>query len=128
MDFSFGPLALHAMGCSRILKGIDILVTTLDYQSWDQMESTNNDEWFNMRRFNAEIVGGSVVSVQVSPWHDLVIRLDNDVMIECLVANACPHYGKELEQWVLFESTGDGNGTFLTVYNKMVDFHENSEA
>ena len=92
------------------------------------MESTNNDEWFNMRRFNAEIVGGSVVSVQVSPWHDLVIRLDNDVMIECLVANACPHYGKELEQWVLFESTGDGNGTFLTVYNKMVDFHENSEA
>lgn len=32
------------------------------------------------------------------------------------------------EQWVLFEPTGDGSGTFLTVYNKMVDFHENSEA
>ncbi len=23
MDFSFGPLALHAMGCTRILKGSD---------------------------------------------------------------------------------------------------------
>lgn len=43
------------------------------------------------------------------------------------MANAYPHYGKELEQWMLFEPTGDGNGTFLAVYNKMVDFYEKSE-
>lgn len=56
--FDFAPLALHAMGCSRIIKNNDILVTVPDYQSWDQVESTHNDEWFNMKKFNSEIVGG----------------------------------------------------------------------
>ena len=124
LDFCFGSLVLHAMGCTRIIKGSDILVTTLDYQSWDRMESTNNDEWFNMKRFHPEIVGGNVVSAQVSSWNDLCIRLDNGIVIECLIANAWPHYEEELEQWVLFEPFGDGRGTFLTVYNKSVDFHE----
>lgn len=126
LDFGFGALVLHAMGCTRVIKDNDILVTTIDYQSWDQEESTNNDEWFNMGKFHSEIVGGSVVSVRTSPWNDLHIRMDNGVMIECLVANAYPHYGEELEQWVLFEHTGDGSGTFLTVYNKSVDFREGS--
>ncbi|MDE7325908.1 MAG: hypothetical protein K2N63_06500 [Lachnospiraceae bacterium] len=122
LDFNFEPLILHAMGCSRIRKNDDILVTTLDYQSWDQMESTNNDEWFNMKKFNSEIVGGTVVSVEISPWNDLYIGLDNGVTIECLIANAYPHFTKEMEQWVLFEHTKDHSGTFLTVYNKSVDF------
>ncbi len=126
LDFGFGVLVLHAMGCSRVIKDNDILVTTIDYQSWDQEESTNNDEWFNMRRFHSEIMGGSVDSVRVSPWNDLHITMDNGVMIECLVANAYPHYEEELEQWVLFEPVGDGSGAFLTVYNKRVNFHEGS--
>ncbi len=124
LDFGFGELVLHGMGCSRIIKNNDILVTTLDYQSWDQAESTHNDEWFNLKRFHDEILGGSVVSVRVSPWHDLCIRLDNGVMIECLVANAWPHYEEALEQWVLFRPVGKGRGTFLTVYNKDVAFWE----
>ena len=113
LDFGFGELVLHGMGCSRIIKNNDILVTTLDYQSWDQAE-----------RFHDEILGGSVVSVRVSPWHDLCIQLDNGVMIECLVANAWPHYEEALEQWVLFRPAGKGRGTFLTVYNKDVAFWE----
>lgn len=126
LDFSFGGLVLHAMGCSRVIKGEDILITTLDYQSWDQAESTNNDEWFNMGRFRPGILGGSVASVEVTPWNDLRVRMDNGVMIECLVANACPHYGEEQEQWVLFEPSGNGSGRFLTVYNRSVDFYEGS--
>lgn len=122
LDFDFEPLVLHAMGCSRIIKNNDILVTTLDYQSWDQVESTNNDEWFNSRKFNSEITGGSVISVELSPWNDLRIKLDNGVTIECLIANAYPHFEEEMEQWVLFEHTKDYSGTFLTVYNKSVDF------
>lgn len=120
--FDFAPLALHAMGCSRIIKNNDILVTVPDYLSWDQVESTHNDEWFNMKKFNSEIVGGTVTFVEISPWHDLRVRLDNGVTIECLIANAYPHYEEESEQWVLFEHTKDHSGTFLTVYNKSVDF------
>lgn len=122
LDFDFSPMVLHAMGCSRIIKNNDILVTTLDYQSWDLSESTHNDEWFNMERFNSEIIGGTVISVKVSPWHDLRIELDNNVVIECLIANAYPHYEKEQEQWVLFESSKNHHGTFLIVYNKGIDF------
>ena len=34
LTFDFFPLALHASGYARIIKNSDILVTTLDYQSW----------------------------------------------------------------------------------------------
>lgn len=127
LDFDFPPLALHAMGCSRIIKGNELLVTTLDYQSWDQSESTHNDEWFNVKAFHSEIVGGTVLSVHLSPWHDLRIELDNGVVIECLIANAQPHYADEQAQWVLFEPTKsrDGAGAFLTVYNKSIAFRKN---
>ena len=94
-DFDFAPLVLHAMGCSRVIK--------------------NNE-------FNSEIIDGIVISVKVSPWHDLRIELDNGVVIECLIANAYPHYVEEQEQWVLFEHTRDHSGTFLTVYNRSIDF------
>ena len=126
LDFDFAPLVLHAMGCSRVIKNNDILVSTLDYQSWDSFESTHNDEWFNVKKFNSEIIDGTVTSVKISPWHDLHIELDNDVIIECLIANAHPHYGEEREQWVLFEHTKDHSGTFLTVYNRSVDFCDKS--
>lgn len=123
LDFDFAPLALHAMGCSRVIKNNDILVTALDYLSWDLHESTHNDEWFNMEKFNSEIIDGTVISVEISPCHDLRIELDNNVVIECLIANAYPHYSEEKEQWVLFEPTKDHSGTFLTVYNKSIDFY-----
>lgn len=106
----------------------DILITTPDDQSWDQSESTNNDKSFNMRTFRSEIVGGTVISVEISPWHDLRIGLDNGVIIECLISNACPHYEEEPEQWVLFDPSKDHSGTFLTIYNKSVDFHDRSVA
>ncbi|MBD5460624.1 MAG: hypothetical protein HDR26_06740 [Lachnospiraceae bacterium] len=122
LDFDFAPLALHAMGCTRIIKNNDILVTTLDYQSWDLKESKHNDEWYNMEKFNSEIINGTVISVEISPYHDLRIGLDNNVVIECLIANAYPHYDDEQEQWVLFEPTKDHSGTFLTVYNKGIRF------
>lgn len=31
LDFDFSSMVLHAMGCSRIIKNNDILVTTFDY-------------------------------------------------------------------------------------------------
>lgn len=122
LDFDFAPLALDAIGCTRVIKSNDILVTTLDYQSWDLSESTHNDEWFNVKKFYSEMIGGTVISVEISPCHDLRITLDNDIVIECLIANAHPHYEEEQEQWVLFEPTKDHSGTYLTVYNKSINF------
>mgnify|MGYP000047784818 FL=1 len=99
------------------------MVTTLDYQSWDLSESTNNDEWFNVKQFHAEMIGGAVLSATLSPWNDLHIELDNGVIIECLIANSYPHYNDEQEQWVLFER-GKDHKLFLTVYSKRVEFIE----
>lgn len=124
LDFDFGTLTLHAMGCSRVIKNNDILVTVPDYQAWDGVESRHNDEWYNTERFRAEITGGIVCSTEVSPWNDLRVILDNGCTIECLIANAYPHYGEESEQWVLFEHTKDHSGAFLTVFSKRVHFQE----
>ena len=125
LDFDFAPFALHAMGCTRVIKNNDILVTTLDYHSWDLQESTHNDEWENVKRFYAEMVNGMVISAAISPWYDLRIVLDNHVIIECLIANAYAHYGQEQEQWVLFETKENEKGkrAFLTAYNKGMTFH-----
>ncbi len=122
LDFDFAPLTLHALGCSRIIKNNDILVTTLDYQSWNLLESTQNDEWFNIQKFQTHIIGGMVLSIQLSPWNDLHIILDNGIRIECLIANAYPHYEEEQEQWVLFEKRKHESKPFLTVYNKRMKF------
>ena len=128
LDFGFsGGFVLHAMGCSRVVQDNDILVTTIDYLSWDEKESTNNDEWYNMSRLRDRVIGGTAVSVLVSPLNDLKVRLDNGVTIECLIANAYPHFSDgEIEQWVLFEYTKVFSGRFLTVYNKEVDFSDHS--
>ena len=74
LDFGFsGGFVLHAMGCSRVVQDNDILVTTIDYLSWDEKESTNNDEWYNMSCFRDRVIGGTAVSVLVSPLNDLKV-------------------------------------------------------
>ena len=120
-EFSEG-LALHAFGLTRIIQGDDILLTTADYQSWDEADAAHNDEWFNAQRFREQIVGGTVLSAEMNPLHDLRIRMDNGITVECLIANATPHYGEEQDQWMLFEATGDGGGRFLIVRNRTIEF------
>ncbi len=122
LEFIFeGDLVLHAMGFSRVISGNDILVTTHDYQSWDELDSTHNDEWVNAAAFRDKIVGGLVLSVLINDVHDLKIMLDNRIVIECMVANSYPHYSDESEQWLLFEHTDDHSGKFLTAYNKQIE-------
>ena len=120
--FSDTDLVLHAMGLTRVIKNGDILITSFDYQSWDGENSENNDMYLNVEKYKDDITGGTVVSVSVSNVNDFKIEFDNGAVIECLVANAYPHYENETEQWVLFEHRGDGSGRFLTIYNKSVDF------
>ncbi len=120
MTFDFEGYALHAQCLTRIIRDNDILVTTGDYQSWDGECSKNNDEWYFVEKYREDIVGGKVLSVEVSRIHDVRIELDNGVMIEALVSNGFSHFGEEREQWRFFEKGKDGV-PHLVVYGKSIE-------
>ena len=120
MMFSFGKYELHVQCLTRIICENDILVTTLDYQSWDGEVEDNNDEWYFLEQHRAKIVGGIVTSVNVTPLHDVVIILDNGIKIELFVKNGYHHFDDAHEQWVFF-SRHDHFYPFITVYSKTVD-------
>lgn len=124
--FNFDRYAVHSQCLTRIIKGNDILVTTLDYQSWDGEIDTNNDEWFNLDKYLSQIEGGKVISVQVLPWYDLVIKLDNDIVIQVLIENSYAHYDDEHEQYRFFEAsdeseTEETHNKHYVVYSKHID-------
>lgn len=114
--FSGGD-GIHSLMLTRISRNDDILLTTFDYQSWDRKVEENNDEWYNLNRFHNEIIGGIVVSVNISSKNDLIIHLDNDITIEIFVANGYFHFDDEWEQWrCLFSDTSQ-----LVVYSKSAE-------
>ena len=120
MMFSIGEYKLHAQCLTRIIGENDILVTTLDYQSWDGEIEENNDEWYFIEKNRDKIVGSMVTSVTVSTLHDVAIVLDNGIRIELFVGNGYHHFDDEQEQWVFFKHH-DHSYPFITVYNKTVD-------
>ena len=120
MMFSFENYALHAQCLTRIICENDILVTTLDYQSWDGESAEHNDEWYFVEENRDKIVGGTVTSVKVNALHDVTIVLDNIISIELFVKNGYHHFDGEQEQWVFFKHH-DHSYPFITVYNKTID-------
>ena len=120
MMFSFEKYELHTQCLTRIICDNDILVTTLDYQSWDGETEENNDEWYFVEQNRDKIVGGTVTSVKVNTLHDVTIVLDNGISIELFVKNGYHHYDDEQEQWVFFKHH-DHSYPFITVCNKTVD-------
>ena len=120
MMFSFEKYELHTQCLTRIICDDDILVTTLDYQSWDGETEENNDEWYFVEQNRDKIVGGTVTSVKVNTLHDVTIVLDNGISIELFVKNGYHHYDDEQEQWVFFKYH-DHSYPFITVCNKTVD-------
>ncbi|MGN0814807.1 MAG: hypothetical protein ACI4MH_06225 [Candidatus Coproplasma sp.] len=123
MMFNFGDYALHSLCLTRIIHEQDILVTTLDYQSWDGEVDTNNDEHYFVEKFKDKIVGGIVTSVKVSPLYDVEIIMDNGIRIELFIQNGYHHFEDEEEQWVFFKA-GDHSYPYITVCNKTVDIAE----
>lgn len=130
LEFVFfnSPLILHVCGFGRVIRNGDIIVTTYDYLSWDGVDENNNDEWFNVVKFNNEVVGGVVESVEIKNTGDLIIKTDNEIVIECLVANAYPHFDEDNEQWALFEHLMDGHGVFLQSFNKTLMLNKPHES
>lgn len=122
MIFDFGEYQLHASCLTRVSKGNDILVTTLDYQNWDGKTDTNNDEWFFVKKFQDEIVGGIVLSVELSSIKDLKIIMDNDITIELYISNGYNHYDDEIEQWRFIKKIEEESAIHLVVNSKTVDY------
>ena len=120
MMFSFEKYELHTQCLTRIICDNDILVTTLDYQSWDGESDENNDEWYFVEQNRDRIVGGMVTSVNVNTLHDIVIILDNGIRIELFIKNGYNHFDADHEQWWFFKRH-DHSYPFITVYNKTVD-------
>ena len=120
MMFSFEKYELHSQCLTRIICKNDVLVTTLDYQSWDGEIEENNDEWYFVKQNKDKIVGGTVTSVKVNALHDVTIVLDNSISIELFVKNGYHHFDDEQEQWVFFKHN-DHSYPFITVYKKSVD-------
>ena len=119
MMFGFGDFALHAQCFTRIIRGGDILASTLDYQNWDGETDTNNDEWYFVEKYRPEIIGGRVTNVEISPVNDVLIELDNGVRIEIYVSNGFFHYGEDREQWVFFKPE-DESHPFISVNSKSI--------
>ena len=115
--------ALHSQCLTRIIKNGDILLTTLDYQSWDEENSENNDEWYNLNKFENDIVGGKVESVDLNDINDLAIKLNNRIKIELFISNGYNHYDEEREQYRFFEVIDDEHpkNAHYVVYSKHIE-------
>lgn len=123
MMFTFGEYALDTQCLTRIIHENDILVTTLDYQNWDREVDTNNDEWYFVEQYREKIVGGIVMSVEVSALNDVMVVLNNGIRIELINKNGYHHFDDECEQWRLFK-IDDYSYPHITVYSKTVDIAE----
>ena len=132
--FNFGSndveYAIHAQCFTRIIKNDDILVTTLDWQSWDGEHEDNNDYLYNLKKFKHDIEGGIVLSVEVNALFDVTITLDNGVSIQIFVGNSYQHYDDEWEQYRFFEGSSDDEDDeqknmppHYVVYSKHIEVH-----
>ena len=125
--FNFEQYSLHVQCLARIIKNNDILVTTLDYQSWDGEIDTNNDEWYNLDKYRSEIEGGKVLSVEVNSLYDLIITLDNDITIQIFIMNGYPHYDGDREQYRFFEFSDDETEKQAKLHNHYVVYSKHIE-
>jgi hypothetical protein len=119
----FGSYGVHAQGFARILEGNRVLLTTLDYQNWDEVEDTNNDEWYNLAQYKDRIVHNKVTGIALAPTNDLTIYLEHDIMIQSFISNGPSHYAyfDEQEQWRFLS---DADNLHIVVTQKSVEFQK----
>lgn len=103
MMFTFGDIVIHSQCFTRILCKERVLLTTLDYQNWDETDAENNDEWYNLSLHKSIIINNKVVKTQITNTNDLYIWLENDIQLQIFISNGSPHYVEDCEQWRIFE-------------------------
>ena len=99
----FGEYDIHVSCFARIIHDGRILLTTQDYQSWDEKDHKHNDMYLNIAKYGETLIGQKVRSVEVSPINDLFIVLDNDTRIEIYNSEASHQLSEESEQWFFYK-------------------------
>jgi len=97
MILRFGEYEIHVSCFARIIHSGKILLTTQDYQSWDEKDHKHNDMYLNIAKHGAMLIGQTVRSVEVSPINDLFIVLDNNTRIEIYNSEASHQLSEESE-------------------------------
>ena len=119
---NFGNYKIHFQSFTRVIKNNDILLTTLDYQSWDKKEDKNNDEWYFLEKYKKEILNGIVIDVSLTKTNDLTIVFDNGITIETYISNGYSHYEEEQEQWRLILKLDNDKSHDIVIYNKHIEY------
>ena len=120
----FGEYEIHVSCFARILHNGKILLTTQDYQSWDEKEHKHNDMYLHIAKHGETLIGQKVQSVEVSPINDLFIVLDNDTRIEIYNSEASHQLSEESEQWFFYKPK-DKTYPYLRVTNNGVETETN---
>lgn len=113
----FGEYEIHASCFTRIVHNRNILLTTQDYQSWDEKDYKYNDMYLNIAKYGSALIGQCVRSVKVSPVNDLFVVLDNGARIEIFNSEADHRLSDEREQWFFYKPK-DKTFPYLSVTNK----------
>ena len=119
---NFVNYKIHFQSFTRVIKNNDILLTTLDYQSWDKKEDKNNDEWYFLEKYKKEILNGIVIDVSLTKTNDLTIVFDNGITIETYISNGYSHYEEEQEQWRLILKLDNEESYDIVIYNKHIEY------
>lgn len=85
MAFTFENYSLHSTCLTRIIQENDILVTTADYQNWDEKVDAHNDEWFFVDKYKDKIIGGMVTSVRSLLYTTLKLFWITGLGLSCLL-------------------------------------------
>ena len=116
----FGEYEIHVRCFARILHDGKILLTTQDYQSWDEKNYKHNDMYLNIAKHGATLIGQTVRSVEMTAVNDLFITLTNDVKIEILSSNGSLQLSDKNEQWFFYKPK-DKTYPYLSVTNNGIE-------
>lgn len=120
----FGEYEIHVSCFARIIQDGKILLTTQDYQSWDEKDHKHNDMYLNIAKYGESLIGQTVRSVDVSKVNDLFIVLGNDVWIEIYSSEGSHQLSEESEQWFFYKPE-DKTYPYISVTNNGVETESN---
>lgn len=120
MMFTFEDVSIHSQCFSRIMQKERVLLTTFDYQNWDGVTSTNNDEWYNLSQYKGIIINNKVIKTELADTNDVFICLENGIHIQIFISNGAPHYGEDCEQWRIFENNNKA-APHIVIYSESVE-------
>ena len=120
----FGEYEIHVSCFARIIHNGEILLTTQDYQSWDEKDHKHNDMYLNIAKYGETLIGQKAQAVEISPMNDLFVTLDNDVRIEIFNSNGILRLTDEKEQWFFYKPK-DETYPFLSIRSTGAEWEQN---